>query len=45
MVAATAAMVAVGVLLAVAAGPLWLLCTRATEDLVDRNAYVRTVLP
>jgi multicomponent Na+:H+ antiporter subunit D len=44
MVAATAAMVAVGVLLAVAAGPLWSLCTRATEDLVDRTAYVRTVL-
>jgi len=44
MVAATAAMVAVGVLLAVAAGPLWSLCTRATEDLVDRNAYIRTVL-
>ena len=44
MVVATAAMVAVGVLLAVAAGPLWSLCTRATDDLVDRNAYVRTVL-
>jgi multicomponent Na+:H+ antiporter subunit D len=44
IVAATAAMVAVGVLLAVAAGPLWSLCTRATEDLVDRNAYIRTVL-
>jgi multicomponent Na+:H+ antiporter subunit D len=44
MVAATAAMVAVGISLAVAAGPLWSLCTRATDDLVDRNAYVRTVL-
>jgi multicomponent Na+:H+ antiporter subunit D len=44
MVAATGATVAVGVLIAVAAGPLWSLCTRATEDLVDRNAYVRTVL-
>jgi multicomponent Na+:H+ antiporter subunit D len=44
MVAATAAMVAVGISLAVAAGPLWSLCTRATDDLADRNAYVRTVL-
>jgi multicomponent Na+:H+ antiporter subunit D len=44
MVTATAAMVAVGISLAVAAGPLWSLCTRATDDLVDRNAYVRTVL-
>jgi multicomponent Na+:H+ antiporter subunit D len=44
MVAATAAMVAVGISLAVAAGPLWSLCTRATDDLVDGNAYVRTVL-
>jgi multicomponent Na+:H+ antiporter subunit D len=44
MVSATAAMVTVGILLAVAAGPLWSLCTRATEDLVDRTAYVRTVL-
>jgi multicomponent Na+:H+ antiporter subunit D len=44
MVSVTAAMVTVGILLAVAAGPLWSLCTRATEDLVDRTAYVRTVL-
>jgi multicomponent Na+:H+ antiporter subunit D len=44
MVAATAAMVAVGVLLAVIAGPVWAVSTRAAEDLMDQSAYVGTVL-
>jgi multicomponent Na+:H+ antiporter subunit D len=44
MVAATAAMVAVGVLLAVIAGPVWAVSTRAAEDLMDQSAYVATVL-
>jgi multicomponent Na+:H+ antiporter subunit D len=44
MVAATAAMVGVGVLLAVIAGPVWAVSTRAAEDLMDQSAYVGTVL-
>jgi multicomponent Na+:H+ antiporter subunit D len=44
MVAATAAMVAVGVLLAVIAGPVWAVSSRAAEDLMDQSAYVATVL-
>ncbi|MDQ4085508.1 MAG: Na+/H+ antiporter subunit D [Actinomycetota bacterium] len=45
MVGATTAMVAVGVALAVLAGPLWALTTRAAEDLRDRTPYITAVLP
>jgi multicomponent Na+:H+ antiporter subunit D len=45
MVGATAVMAAVGVGLAVVAGPLWGVSTRAAEDLRDRTPYVSAVLP
>jgi multicomponent Na+:H+ antiporter subunit D len=44
MVAATAAMVAVTLLLTVIAGPLYALADRAAGDLLDRGPYVESVL-
>ncbi|HEX2176514.1 MAG TPA: Na+/H+ antiporter subunit D, partial [Nocardioidaceae bacterium] len=45
MVGATTVMAAVGVALAVVAGPLWGVSTRAAEDLRARTPYVSAVLP
>jgi multicomponent Na+:H+ antiporter subunit D len=45
MVTATAGMAAVGVGLAVVAGPLWAVSSRAAQDLLERTAYVNAVLP
>jgi multicomponent Na+:H+ antiporter subunit D len=45
MVGATAAMAAVGVALAVVAGPLWAMSTRAAADLLQQTHYVEAVLP
>jgi multicomponent Na+:H+ antiporter subunit D len=45
MVGAAAVMAAVGVALAVVAGPLWAVSTRAAEDLRARTPYVSAVLP
>jgi multicomponent Na+:H+ antiporter subunit D len=45
MVGATAAMVAVGIGMALVAGPLWGVSTRAAEDLLERRPYVVSVLP
>ena len=45
MVGATAAMATVGVALAVVAGPLWAVSTRAAQDLLQQTPYVEAVLP
>jgi multicomponent Na+:H+ antiporter subunit D len=44
MVAATAGMVAVTLLLSVVAGPLYALADRAAADLLDRGPYIEAVL-
>jgi multicomponent Na+:H+ antiporter subunit D len=44
MVGATVVMVAVGLALAVAAGPVYGLCERASLDIADPQRYVDTVL-
>ena len=44
MVLPTAALVALGLAIAVAAGPLYRLSERTAEDLLDRRAYVQQVL-
>jgi multicomponent Na+:H+ antiporter subunit D len=44
MTGATAALVALGVAIAVCAGPLYELSERAAAELVDPSSYVRTVL-
>jgi multicomponent Na+:H+ antiporter subunit D len=44
MVGATAALVVLSLVIAVAAAPLWDLSTRAAADLLDTTAYVRAVL-
>jgi multicomponent Na+:H+ antiporter subunit D len=44
MIVSTAALVAVGVAIALAAGPLYELAERAAADLVDPSAYLRAVL-
>ncbi len=45
MVGATAAVVAVGVVIAGAAGPLWGFSTRAADTLLQPQSYVGSVLP
>jgi multicomponent Na+:H+ antiporter subunit D len=45
MVAPTAVLVALGLAIAIAAGPLYNLTHRAAEDLLDRRTYVEVVLP
>ena len=44
MIAATATLVALGVAIALAAGPLYALSERAAEDLMDPRAYVEAVV-
>lgn len=44
MVGATTAMVTVGIALAVAAGPLWSVTTRAATDILEPSVYIETVL-
>ena len=44
MVAPTAALAAVSIAIAVAAGPLYRLCERAAAELLDRAGYVQAVL-
>jgi multicomponent Na+:H+ antiporter subunit D len=44
MIAATAGVVAVTLAIAVVAGPLWDLCLRAGEELLDPSVYVQAVL-
>ncbi len=45
MQAATVALVALGVAVAVFAGPIYELCERAATDLLDPSPYVQAVLP
>jgi multicomponent Na+:H+ antiporter subunit D len=45
MVGATVATVSAGVALAVVAGPLWAVTSRAAEELVDPGSYVAAVFP
>ncbi len=44
MVSPTAALAAVSIAIAVAAGPLYRLCERAAGELLDRAGYIRAVL-
>lgn len=45
MVAATAALVVMGLAVAVLSGPLWELSGRAAADLLDTTSYTKAVLP
>ena len=45
MIGPTAALVAVSIAIAVAAGPLYDLCQRAARDLLDTSPYLQAVLP
>ena len=45
MLAATAAMTAVGLMITVVAGPLYAFTQRAAADLTSRDPYVTSVLP
>jgi multicomponent Na+:H+ antiporter subunit D len=44
MVAPTAALATVSIAIAVAAGPLYRLCERAAQELLDRGGYIEAVL-
>jgi multicomponent Na+:H+ antiporter subunit D len=44
MVASTAALVAVSLAVAVAAGPIYAFSERTADDLLDRNGYIDEVL-